>query len=114
MGRIDKVNQRIKKEIGLILQREVEDPRLQFVTITAVEVTRDLQHAKVFYSVLGDKTQSEQAAEGLLTAKGLIRRFLGQRLKIRYTPDIEFEYDNTIAYSAFIDQKLEDLKHERE
>ena len=73
MGRIDKINQAIKREIGEIVLKEIKDPRLEFVTITQVVVSRDLQHARVYYSVLGNKDQAQKAQEGLLLLQWLRR-----------------------------------------
>lgn len=112
MARIEKVNQNVKKEIGYILQEEIHDPRLEFVTITDAQVSRDLQHARVYFSVLGERSQFEAALESLRKAKGRIRRFLGERLKMRYVPDIEFFIDKSVEYGARIERAIEDIHHE--
>ena len=112
MNRMDKINQRIKREIGDIVLKELKDPRLEFVTITQVEVTRDLQYAKVYFSVLGKEEQVEKARTGLLSARGFVRKLVGQRVRLRYTPDIEFIYDQTIEYSARIEAALQEIHHE--
>ena len=112
MGRIDRVNQAVKREISIILHGEIKDPRLQFVTITQVEVSRDLQHAKVFFSVLGDEKSADQAQEGLTSAKGFVRKLIGQRIRMRYTPEIDFFYDRSVEYGARIEQALGEIRHE--
>ena len=114
MGRIDKINQRIKREIGDIVLKELKDPRLEFVSITHVEVSRDLQHAKVYFSVLGRGNQVQKAGEGLLSARGFVRKLIGQRVRMRYTPEIEFIFDHSIEYSARIEAALEEIQHETE
>jgi len=114
MDRISKINEQVKREIGLILQQEMQDPRLQFVTITGVEVSKDLQHAKVYFSALGDHEQAEKAQDSLNNARGLIRRMLAQRLQLRYTPEITFFFDKSIEYGARIDQALEEMHNEFE
>lgn len=107
MERIERINAMMKREIGMMLIEDVRDPRLKFVTITDVAVTKDLQHAKVFYSFLGtDKDAVEQALEN---AKGYVRRLVGQRIVMRYTPQISFVYDKTIEYSDRIEQTLQDI-----
>lgn len=112
MGRIDKVNQQVKREIGRILQREVSDPRLQFVTITEVDVSKDLHNAKVRFSVLGDVSQVHAAQKGLESARGMIRRLLGQSMNIRYTPELFFVYDESIEMSARLEETLKEIRDE--
>lgn len=112
MNRMDKINQRIKREVGDIVLKELKDPRLEFVTITQVEVTRDLQHAKIYFSVLGKPEQVEKAQSGLSGARGFVRKLIGQRVRLRYTPDVEFIYDHTIEYSARIEAALQEIHHE--
>ena len=112
MGRIDKINQMIKREVGEIVLKEIKDPRLEFVTITEVVVTKDLQHAKIYYSVLGNKDQAQKTQEGLSSARGFIRKLIGQRVRMRYTPEVEFIFDPTIEYSARIEAALEEIHHE--
>lgn len=112
MSRIDRVNERIKREVGDILLKELKDPRLQFVTITHAEVSKDLQHAKVYFSVLGSQVKAEKAQEGLNAAKGMIRSLLGERIQMRYTPDIVFFYDDSIEYGARIEAKIEEIHNE--
>ncbi len=108
MDRIKRINEMIKREISTMLLEEMRDPRLKFVTITGVEVSKDLQHAKVFYSFLGnDKEGVEQALEN---ARGFVRRLVGQRVIMRYTPEIQFLYDKSIEYSDRIEQTLEEIK----
>ena len=112
MGRIERVNEQIKREIGQILLQELADPRLQFVTITSVDASLDLRHAKVYYSVLGDEKQIGKAQECLNHAQGMIRRLVGQKIKIRYTPQLMFIYDKTMAISAKIEETLQEIHNE--
>lgn len=113
MGRMEKVNQLIKREISQMIQRDLTDPRLQFVTVTSVDVSPDLRHARVKYSVLGDAAQLDAAAAALKNARGYIRRQIGQRVKLRYTPEVDFIYDQSIAYSIHMDETLDALRRER-
>lgn len=94
--RPEKLEQFIKEELSEILRREVNDPRIGFVSVTDVEVSVDLRHARVFVSVLGDKDAKTATMEGLESALGYIRRELGRRLKMRFTPDITFKLDESI------------------
>ncbi len=112
MGRMERVNQLMKREIGNMIQQEIQDPRLEFVTITHVDVSRDLHHARVNFSVLGDEVKVTAAEKGLEGACKYIRRLIGQRITLRYTPEIEFVYDPSIEYSARIEKTLEDIKRD--
>lgn len=94
--RSEKVEQFIKEELSEILRREVNDPRIGFVSVTDVELSVDLRHARVFVSVLGDTDAKAATMAGLESALGYIRRELGQRLQMRYTPDITFRLDESI------------------
>lgn len=112
MNRMDKINQRIKREVGDIVLKELKDPRLEFVTITQVEVTRDLHYAKVYFSVLGNQEQVAKVQTGLTSARGFVRKLIGQRVRLRYTPDIEFIHDHSIEYSARIETALQEIHNE--
>ena len=111
-GRIDKVNEFMKREISNIVLFELQDPRLKVVTITGVEVSRDLRYAKANFSVLGTKKQIREATEGLSSARGMIRKLVGQRVNLRYTPEIQFIYDRSLEYSSRIEETLQDIKNE--
>ena len=112
MARIEKINQAIKEEIGLIVQKEVKDPRLEFVTITQVEVSRDLQHAKVYFSILGKKDKLKGVKEGLESARGFIRKLVASRVRMRYTPEINFIFDQSLEYGMHIEETIERIKNE--
>jgi len=100
--RSEKVEQFIKEELSEILRREVNDPRIGFVSVTDVELSVDLRHARVFVSVLGDQDAKTATMAGLESAMGYIRRELGQRLQMRYTPDITFKLDESIERGSRI------------
>jgi ribosome-binding factor A len=95
----------IQEEIAKIIQRELKDPRIGFVTVTGVDVTDDLRYAKVFITVL---KREEKAAtlEGLEHAKGFIRREIGQKIRLRFTPEIEFRFDESAERGAHIEEVL--------
>lgn len=107
MERIERINSMMKREIGLMLLEDLRDPRLKFVTVTGVEVSKDLQHAKVFFSVLGQDRR--EAEEALQKAKGYVRRLVGERVVMRYTPEIDFIFDRSVEYSDRIEQTLQDI-----
>jgi len=102
----------MKKELGEIIGRKIKDPRIGFVTVTDVQVTGDLQQAKVFISVLGDDEQKENTLKGLAKAKGFIRSEIGQRIRLRKTPEITFEFDESIDYGNRINSLLYKIQEE--
>lgn len=108
--RANRVSEQMKKELGEILTRKIKDPRVGFVTVTDVEVTGDLQQAKVYISVLGDEKQKKDTLLGLAKAKGFIRSEIGQRIRLRKTPELTFEYDEAYEYGNRIETILRDLK----
>lgn len=115
--RAERVGEQMQRELADLIRREVKDPRVGFVTISAVEVSRDFEHAKVFISLLGDDAQTEQALEGLNHAAGFLRRELARRLLLRIVPKLRFVQDRSIAegsrLSALIDKAVEeDRAHE--
>ncbi|HEV8640761.1 MAG TPA: 30S ribosome-binding factor RbfA [Methylomirabilota bacterium] len=111
--RLDRVNQLIREEISLLLQRELKDPRLGFVTITEVETTKDLRSAKVFVSVLGDDPQWASSLAALVHARGFIRNWLREHLELRVTPELDFRADRSLEHAARIQQLLKQLSGER-
>lgn len=108
--RANRVAEEIKKELGDILTVKLKDPRVGFVTVTDVEVTGDLQQAKIFISVLGDDEKKNETLLGLAKAKGFIRTEIGKRIRLRKTPEISFEYDEALEYGNRIETILRDLK----
>lgn len=110
--RANRVAEQIKKELSDILQREVKDPRVGFVTVTAVEVTGDLQESTVFITVYGDQSQEKQTLQALERAKGFIRSEIGKRVQLRKVPEIEFKFDKSIEQGNRIEKLLRDLNNE--
>ncbi len=110
--RANRVAEQIKKELGDIVTRKLKDPRIGFITITDVEVTGDLQQAKVYISVLGDENNKEDTLIGLSKAKGFIRSEIGSRIRLRKTPELTFEFDEAHAYGSRIDSILKNLDKE--
>lgn len=108
--RANRVGEQIKKELTDIIGRKIKDPRIGFVTVTDVEVTGDLQQAKVYISILGDETQKENTLKGLSKAKGFIRSEIGQRIRLRKTPEIIFEIDQSIDYGNRIDTLIHEIR----
>ena len=109
--RADRVSDLLKEEISQMLLREVKDPHIGFITITDVEVSKDLQVAKVYYTILGDKKQLRESAQALNRVSRFIKRQLGKRLRMRYIPDIIFRYDHSLEYGDKIDHILSHLEN---
>lgn len=101
-----KVQDRIQQTVARLLGRRIKDPRLGFVTITDVRVTGDLQHASIFYTVLGDEEDRKATARAFESAKGIIRSEIGKALGIRLTPTIEFILDGLPDSVAAIEEAL--------
>lgn len=112
--RANRVAEQMKKELGAIIGQKLKDPRVGFVTVTDVEVTGDLQQATVFISVLGKEREKEETLKGLNKAKGFIRTEIGQRIRLRVTPELKFEFDDSVAYGNRIDTLLRQVKDEQD
>lgn len=108
--RANRVGEQMKKELSEIISRKLKDPRIGFVTVTDVEVTGDLQQATVYISVLGNDAAREQTLLGLSKSKGFIRSEIGQRIRLRKTPELSFEIDTSVAYGNRIDSLLREIK----
>ncbi|MDR0365355.1 MAG: 30S ribosome-binding factor RbfA [Bifidobacteriaceae bacterium] len=104
--RARRVADRIKEVVAGLLTRSIKDPRLGFVTITDVRVTGDLQHATIFYTVLGDETACQETAAALASARGLIRSEVGKSLGLRLTPTIDFQLDQLPEGASRIEDAL--------
>jgi ribosome-binding factor A len=111
--RSDKVGVVIKEEISRMLIREIKDPRIGFVTITRVKVSKDLRFVKVYFSVLGDQSAREDSVRGLNSAVGFMRRELGRRLRLRYVPDIVFSFDPSLEHMSRLAELIQEI-HEDE
>ena len=106
MARIDKINEEVRRELANII-RELKDTRIPMMTsVVAVEVTNDLRYAKAYISVMGDEETQKKAMEGLKSAAGFVRREIGKRIDLRYTPELIFELDHSIEHGAHIEELL--------
>lgn len=109
-NRSDRVAQVIQRELAQIIQREVKDPRMpNLVTVNAVKVTRDLQHAKVYVTFLDDDKDIEQGLEALTHTSGYLRHLLAERVKLRIMPQLHFVYDTSISYGNHMSGVLDNL-----
>ncbi len=114
MSRVDKVAEEIRREVSTILQKEMHDPRIGFTTVTRVDLTPDLRFAKIFFSVYGTEKEWEATAEGLEHATPFIRRLLGERLGLRFVPDVLFRADHSAEYSIRVEENLMAIQAARE
>jgi ribosome-binding factor A len=112
--RSERVADLIQKEISQMLMRTIKDPRIGFVTITRVEVSEDCRSAKVYFSVAGTLEERKKSMKGLDSAKGYVRRELGRRIRLRYTPEIMFQFDPSIEYAIHIGEVIQQLKQDAE
>ena len=111
--RIEKIQELMKQEISQIILQELKDPRIGFVTVTQVEVTRDLSIAKVFVSIMGNDKQIEDTWNGLSSSLGFIRREVGHRIRLRVTPELKFVLDKSLDYSDHIQKLLLQIEKEQ-
>jgi len=112
--RSEKVADVIRKEISeMVLLKTIKDPRIGFLTITRVSVSDDCRMARVYFSVMGDTNERNRSLEGLNSAKGYVRKELGRRMRLRYTPDIIFQFDPSIEYAIHIDEVIHQLHEAR-
>jgi ribosome-binding factor A len=109
--RSERVAERIREEVATFLAEDAKDPRIVgLVTITGVDVSRDLRHAKVFVSILGSEAERQATIEGLGSAAGHLRSRIGRALRLRVAPEISFRYDESIARAAKIEALLAELR----
>ena len=113
-NRKGRINEELQRELSALI-RTLKDPRVQqsMVSVTKVEATGDLRYAKVYISVL-DKDKSKETLKGLKSAGGFLRREIGSRLQLRYTPELVFEEDDSIAYGAKMFELLRSLDVKKE
>ncbi len=112
--RQDRVAALIQRELSEIIQRSVKDPRVAFCTVTQADVSPDLKYVDVKVSVIGDEAQKEKALVGLKSAAGFLRREIGKRLTLRYSPELRFDIDESADYLLRIDGLLKSVKSEDE
>jgi ribosome-binding factor A len=109
-SRPDRVADQIRSEIASMLARDVHDPGIGFVTITRVQVSPDLQQARVFYTTLGDEPARIKSDRALHRAIPFLRRQIGSRLRLKRVPELQFQYDKAIAGQDRIEQLLNEIR----
>ena len=111
--RVKRVAEAIKEEAGIIITQQLTDPRLGFVTVTRVKVTRDLREAVIYVSVLGGAGQRSKTLHALKDATGFIKRACGDRLQLRFTPGLRIEFDAGIDKSIRVAELLRQASEEK-
>ncbi len=113
-NRLVAINEMLRHEIGALLLTETTDPRLAQVSVTRVETTGDLQHARVYYRVIAvaGGADADGIKEALAHARGYVQRLLGPRVRLKFTPLVEFFYDDSVEKLAAIEEKLKEISEE--
>jgi ribosome-binding factor A len=112
-SRPERVADQIRKELSILIAREVQDPGIGFLTVTRVKVTPDLQQARIFYTIIGDEKARKETARALGRALPFLRRQVGQRLRLRHVPELQFMYDETIEQQDRVEKIIQDIRAER-
>lgn len=112
-SRTQRMGGQIQRELALIVQQEIRDPRVGFVTISAVELSRDLSHAKVFITVMDPAQDVAETLKVLNKASGFLRKLLGQRMVMRSLPELRFSHDKSLDEGSRIDALLHRVAAER-
>ena len=107
--RTDRINEQLRQEVSLLVRDEVRDPRVGLVTITAVDTSPELDHAKVYITALGDDEEKEAALQGLRSAASFIRGQLGRRLHMRRIPELHFSLDRVLQEATRIETLLREV-----
>jgi ribosome-binding factor A len=110
--RSHRVGDQIHKEISALLIKGLKDPRIGFVTITAVEVNPDMSLAKVYFSVMGSEAEVKDTEKGLKSSAPYLRRELAKRMRLRHVPELSFELDRSLAYGNHIETLLRQIQTE--
>jgi ribosome-binding factor A len=110
MWRAESVGRQIQEELSDLIHRHVKDPRLGYVTVMDVRVTRDLKFARVYVSVMGEGQIRDESLKTLQRAMPFLRKELGGRIRLRHVPELEFKLDQTLEHASRIDKLLDDLK----
>jgi ribosome-binding factor A len=107
-GRMRRVDEAVREVLSGAITSELKDPRVGFVTVTAVETSPDLRHARVFVSVLGEGPVRRRSLDGLRSAHGYLQRRVAEELRLKHTPTLEFVYDDSVDRGMRISELLDD------
>ncbi len=108
--RTERLGEEIREAVAALITAGLKDPRIGFVTVTRVEVSDDLHHARVYVGVLGDEKQRSATLAGLRAAAGWLRREIGRRLRARYTPELAFQYDQGLEATERVARLLDEAR----
>jgi ribosome-binding factor A len=111
-GRMRRVDEAVREVLSGAITQELKDPRVGFVTVTAVETSPDLRHARVFVSVLGNEPERERSMAALRSAHGFLQRRISNELTLKHTPTLDFLYDDSVDRSLRIQALLEEEEGE--
>ena len=112
--RSSRVAEAIRNELAILVISKVQDPRLHNLNISRVEVSDDLSTARVFFTVLGGGKEAKEAEKGLQRAKGFMRSHIARTLNLRFTPDLQFRYDDVVEKVAELEELFQEIANERE
>lgn len=112
--RSQKIADMIQREVSSLILKGLKDPRIGFVTITGVDVTADLRHAKIFITVIGEEASKAASLEGLKRSIPFLRRHLGRELRMKFAPELHFAYDDSFEYGNRIDTILKEINSDRD
>src|SRR5687767_4874086 len=104
--RMRRVNEAVREVLSVAIGNELKDPRIGFVTVTAVDTSPDLRHARVYVSVLGDERQREESLAGLASSRGYLQKHVAAELRLKHTPQLDFHYDESTDRSLRISELL--------
>ena len=108
--RTERLGEEIREEVAQMITGELKDPRIGFVTVTRVDLGPDLRQARIYVGVLGTEKQREKSLSGLKQASGFLRRAIGQRLRLRHTPELVFQYDEGLEASDRVARLLDEIQ----
>jgi ribosome-binding factor A len=113
--RLDRVGQQMRDELGALIDIELDDPRIGLITVTHVQLSRDMRHARVYVSGAGNQRARDETIAGLQSARGLLRRQLSLRLPhLKRTPELTFEYDGSVESGMRVEELLDEISQERD
>ncbi|PIU42161.1 MAG: ribosome-binding factor A [Candidatus Omnitrophica bacterium CG07_land_8_20_14_0_80_42_15] len=112
--RMQRIAAALKHEISKIIHDDLNDPRVGFVTITEVELSADLQHAKIFFTILGSEKNKKDTSIGLKQATGYIKKLIGERIKLRYIPNLTFYLDKANDYAQHIEEVIQKIRKDED
>lgn len=108
-----RVGDQIMKVVADLLLHKIRDPRIKNVTLTGIQVSKDLRYARIFYSLMGEKKDIQNTQKGLDSARGFIKREIGSNLDMKYIPDIVFKYDPTLEKSEDLERLFKKINPDK-